>query len=174
MCVEGKADTYTADEGRDEGDTRLCARDGLGEAEEKGEVAVDAVIALELAGSLDTLPGGRNLDEDALLLDADGVVERDELLGLGLGRLLVVREARIDLGRDTAGDDLEDLLAEFDELHRPRQVRQPHARKQRWARYGQAGFKSAILTRRSKAAFAWSSILPPFCLPAWTAASIRL
>ena len=116
MRVEGKAATYTAHEGRDEGDTRLGARNSLGEAEEKGEVAVDAVIALELARSLDTLPGGRDLDEDALLLDADGVVERDELLGLGLGRFLVVREARVDLGRDTARDDLQDLLTELDEL----------------------------------------------------------
>ena len=77
---------------------------------------MDAVVTLELARSLDTLPSRSDLDEDALLLDADGLVERDELLGLGLGRRLVVREARIDLSRDPAGDDLQNLLAELDEL----------------------------------------------------------
>ena len=108
--------TYTADEGRDESDARLCAGNSLREAEEKGEVAVDAVVTLELARSLDTLPSRSDLDEDALLLDADGLVERDELLGLGLGRRLVVREARIDLGGDTAGNDLQDLLVKLNEL----------------------------------------------------------
>ena len=77
---------------------------------------MDAVVTLELARSLDTLPSRSDLDEDALLLDADGLVERDELLGLGLGCRLVVREARIDLGGDTAGDDLQDLLAKLNEL----------------------------------------------------------
>ena len=123
--------TYTADEGRDEGNTSLRTRNGLREAEEEGEVTVDAVVALELAGGLDTLPGRGDLDEDALLLDPDRLVERNELLGLGLRRLLVVGEAGVDLGRDTAGDDLEDLLAEFDELHRPRQVHQPDARREK-------------------------------------------
>lgn len=32
---------------------------------------MDTVVALELAGSLDALPGGGDLDEDAVLLDAD-------------------------------------------------------------------------------------------------------
>ena len=82
-------DTYTADEGRDEGNTSLRTRNGLREAEEEGEVTVDAVVALELAGGLDTLPGRGDLDEDALLLDTDGLVERDEFLRLLLGRLLV-------------------------------------------------------------------------------------
>ena len=77
---------------------------------------MNVIITLEFASGLDTLPCTCDLDEDALLLDADGLVERDELLGLGLGRRLVVREARIDLSRDTAGDNLENLLAELDEL----------------------------------------------------------
>ena len=78
---------------------------------------MDAVVALELARSLDALPGRSNLDEDALLLDADGLVEGDQLLGLGLGRLLVEGQTGVDLSRDTAGDDLQDLLSELDELY---------------------------------------------------------
>ena len=108
--------TYAADEGGDEGNAGLSASNGLREAEKKGEVAVDAVVTLELARSLDTLPGGRDLDEDALLLDTNGLVEGNELLRLRLGRLLVVGETGVDLSRDTAGDDLQDLLAELDEL----------------------------------------------------------
>ena len=66
--------TYTADEGRDEGDLGLSACNGLTETEEKGKVAVDAILGLELLRRLDTLPGRGDLDENALLLNADGVV----------------------------------------------------------------------------------------------------
>lgn len=104
----------TADEGRDEGDTSLSAGNGLGEAEEEGEVAVDALL-LESAGSLDTLVGGGNLDEDALLVNAELLVLGNEGVSLGLGGLGVEGEAGVDLGGDTAGDDLEDLTAEEDE-----------------------------------------------------------
>jgi hypothetical protein len=107
--------THAADERRDQGDARLSARDGLTEAEEEREVAVDA-LALELARGLDALPRRGDLDQHALLLDADALVERDERLGLGDRAGLVEGEARVDLGRDAAGDDLEDLRAEVHEL----------------------------------------------------------
>lgn len=90
-------------------------RSYLAEGEEKGEVAVDALDSLEVLGSLDTLPGGGDLDEDALLGDAGILVETDDLLGLGDGGLLVEGETGIDLGRDTAGDDLQDLDTKVDE-----------------------------------------------------------
>ena len=67
-------------------------------------------------GSLNTLPRRRNLDEDTLLGDANRLVKGNELLGLGLGGLLVEGETGIDLSRDTTRDDLENLLAELDEL----------------------------------------------------------
>ena len=108
--------TYTADEWGDQGDTGLGASNSLSETEEESEVAVNVVLSLKLAGSLDTLPCGRNLDKNAVLGDADRLVESDELLGLRLGGLLVEGQAGIDLSGDTAGDDLEDLLAELDEL----------------------------------------------------------
>ena len=74
--------TYATDEWRDESDVGLCASNGLSEAKEEGEVAVDAVVLLEHAGSLDTLPGGCNLDENTLFLNADALVELDVLESL--------------------------------------------------------------------------------------------
>jgi hypothetical protein len=96
--------------------THLCTGNGLSKAKEKSQVAVDLVVTLELTRSLDTLPGGRDLDQDTVLVDTLGLVERNELLGLGLGGLLVEGETGIDLGRDTAGNNLEDFLAKVDEL----------------------------------------------------------
>lgn len=69
----------TSDEGGDEGDLCLGAGDGLAETEEEGEVAVDLMFALELSGGLDTLPGGRDLDENSLFWDADGLIEIDQV-----------------------------------------------------------------------------------------------
>jgi hypothetical protein len=84
--------THTFKEWRNEGNACLRTRHRLLESEQEGQVAVDA------------FPRAGDLDEDTLLLDADGVVEGDELLGLG--GLLVERESGVDLGGDTAGDDL--------------------------------------------------------------------
>lgn len=70
------------DEGGDEGHTGLRACNGLFKAEEQREVAVDRILCLKLAGSLDTLPGRGNLDEDAVLVDTELLVESDEVLGL--------------------------------------------------------------------------------------------
>jgi hypothetical protein len=59
-----------ADEGGDEESTGLSSSDGLDEREHEGEVGVDAVLGLEDLGGLDTFPGGSDLDENAVLLDA--------------------------------------------------------------------------------------------------------
>ena len=77
---------------------------------------MDTVITLKLAGGLDTLPGRSDLDEDTLLLNANRVVESNELAGLSLGALLVEGETGIDFSRDTTGDDSQNLLAELDKL----------------------------------------------------------
>lgn len=66
-----------ADEGGDEEGTGLGGGDGLGKGEHEGQVAVDAVLALENFGGLDTLPGGGNLDQNAVLGDTDGLVKLD-------------------------------------------------------------------------------------------------
>lgn len=65
----------TTNEWRDEEGTGLGGGDGLDLREEKGEVAVDAMLFLKDARGLDTFPGGGDLDEDAVLGDAFGLVE---------------------------------------------------------------------------------------------------
>ena len=95
---------------------------------------MDTVVPLEFPSGLDTLPGGGDLDKDTLLLDANGLVQGDQLLGLsgmrdcskknqsklfadlGLGGLLIEGKASVNFSGDTAGDDGENLLAELDEL----------------------------------------------------------
>ena len=75
----------TADEGRDESDTSLGASNSLAEPEQESEVAVDLFVALEFTSSLDTLPAGSDLDENAFLGDADGLVELDQVPSLHRG-----------------------------------------------------------------------------------------
>lgn len=89
--------TYTSDERRNESNTSLSTGNSLAETEEESQVAVDVVLLLELTGGLDTLPCRSDLDEDTLLLDTNGVVESNELLGLGLGALLVEGKTGVDL-----------------------------------------------------------------------------
>ena len=72
----------TADEGRDEGDAGLSTSDSLAETEQESEIAVNLLVALEFASSLDTLPGRGDLDENAFLRDANGLVELDQVPGL--------------------------------------------------------------------------------------------
>lgn len=43
---------------------------------------MNAVLGFELPGGLDTFPGGGNLDEDAVFVDTDGLVELDKVTGL--------------------------------------------------------------------------------------------
>lgn len=64
----------TTDEGGDEESTGLGGGDGLDEREHESEVAVNAVLGLEDVGSLDSLVGGGNLDQDARLVNALGLV----------------------------------------------------------------------------------------------------
>lgn len=73
------------------------------------------MLALQDLGGLDTLPGRRKLDEDALLANANRLVQVDDVQSLVNRGLLVERETGVDLGRNLAGDDFENLLAELDE-----------------------------------------------------------
>jgi hypothetical protein len=107
----------TADERRNQEGTGLSGSNSLHLGEHKSQVAVDAVLVLQLARSLDTLPGGGKLDQHARLVDADALVQVDDVQGLVNGSLLVERQRGIDLGGNLAGDDLEDLLAELDQQH---------------------------------------------------------
>lgn len=65
----------TANEGGDEVGVGLSGSNSLDEGEHEGQVAVDAVVTLQDLGGLDTLPGGGDLDQDTVLLDALLLVE---------------------------------------------------------------------------------------------------
>jgi hypothetical protein len=60
----------TTDEGRDEEGTGLSGGNSLDQGEHEGQVGVDAVVALQDLGGLDTLPCRGNLDQDTLLANA--------------------------------------------------------------------------------------------------------
>lgn len=124
-----------ADERRDEEGTGLGTGDGLNQREHQGQVAVDLVLRLEDVSGLDALPGGSDLDQDAVAGNADRLVHLaglvvclpdwvtgeavlrylDDVQGLVDGDLGIVGETGIDLSRHLSGDDLENLLAELDE-----------------------------------------------------------
>lgn len=123
----------TANEGRDEEGTGLSGSDGLNRREHQSQVGVDVVLGLQDVSSLDTLVGRGDLDENAVLgdtgllvellqesaerrqkhlrYDATHVDDTEGLLDTGVG---VEGESGVNLGRDLAGDDLKDLLAELD------------------------------------------------------------
>jgi hypothetical protein len=111
-----RAMTHSADERRNQSHASFRTCNGLGEAEEKGEIAVNAFVALELARRLDTFPGRCDFDEHTFLPDSDGLVKRNELFGLGLCRFLVKGETGVNFCGDTAGNDSKDLFAKFNEL----------------------------------------------------------
>src|SRR6478752_7910598 len=102
------------DERRDQGDLGLGAGDRLGEAEEQGQVGVNALF-FQLFSGFDALPSGAELDQHALALDSGSFVQLDEVARLVDAAIPVEAEARVDLGRDTTGDQLQDLAAEIHE-----------------------------------------------------------
>lgn len=65
----------TADEGGDEVGASLGGGDGLDEGEHEGEVGVDSVLGLEDLRSLDAFPGRGDLDQNAVLVDTNLLVE---------------------------------------------------------------------------------------------------
>ncbi len=79
--------------------------------EEQSHVAVDALL-LEDLSCLDALPGGGELDENAIARDTGLVVEGDDCARFGDGSVDIVGEAGVDLGGDTARDDVENLATE--------------------------------------------------------------
>ena len=74
--------THTSNEWGNESHPGFCTSNGLTEPEEKGKVAVDLVLALQFTGSLDTLPGACDLDQDALLRDTNRFIEFNQVQGL--------------------------------------------------------------------------------------------
>ena len=75
---------------------------------------MNAMVSLQDLGSLDPLPGGGELDQDAVLGDAELLVEGDQLQGLGYLALHVEAESGVHLSGDSALHNLQDLGAEAD------------------------------------------------------------
>ncbi len=102
------------DERRDQLRAGFGAGGGLHEREQQGHVALDAFLLQHLGGA-DSFPGRGELDQHALAADAGGFVQVDQFAALVDRALGVERQARVDLGRDAARDDLEDFGAEGDQ-----------------------------------------------------------
>lgn len=103
-----------ADERRDQLGAGVGAGDRLAQREQQGHVAADAFLFQDLGGA-DAFPGGGHLDEHAFALDAGCLVQLDQVAALGHRAFDVERQAGVDLGRDAARDDAQDLLAEGDQ-----------------------------------------------------------
>jgi len=73
---------------------------------------VHTVLVLQDLGRLDALPGGRQLDQNSLLVDAQGFVQGDQLQGLLHALLGVEGQAGIDLGGNATGHNLQDFRSE--------------------------------------------------------------
>lgn len=86
----------TANEGGDEKGTGLSGGDGLNFGEQESQVAVNLVVALEDAGSLDSLPCGCDFNQDAGLIDADGLVEINDVESLVDGALSIERPSGVN------------------------------------------------------------------------------
>ena len=102
------------DERRDQLRAGLGASHRLDERKKEREVAVDAFLFQHLGGP-DPLPGGRDLDQDAIPRNPLRLVERDELAALCDRPRSVKRQACVGFGGDAAGDDFENLHAERNE-----------------------------------------------------------
>ena len=88
----------TADEGRNEGDTGFGTSHSLTKTEQESEVTVDLFITLEFTGSLDTLPGRCDFNENAFLGNANGLIKFDQVSGLHRRRSHVQRLWKKEIG----------------------------------------------------------------------------
>lgn len=120
------------DKGRDEESTSFGSGDSLRQREQKCKIAVNAVVFLQNLGSLYSLPGWGQLDQNSILADANffielrkfiqhfgGILARsltyfDDVKGLVDGCLSVKRKSSIDLSGDSPGDNLQYLVSKFD------------------------------------------------------------
>src|SRR5208283_4679252 len=103
-----------ADERRNQGYPGFGARNGLGEAKEQCQIAVDAFLLKKL-GCANSLPGAGDLDQDAVARHALVLIKQDELAGLGDRTRGVKAQSGGNLGRNPPGDDLENFTSKKDE-----------------------------------------------------------
>lgn len=96
---------------------------------------MDTIHLFELSGSLNAFPRGRDLDENTVFADPNGLVERDDVsclchdridwtvltamltcTHLFLRRLWIERETGINLCGNPSRDDVQNFLPKFDQL----------------------------------------------------------
>ena len=102
-----------AHKGGDEGHPGFGTGHGLHQAEQQGEVAVDAFLFQHLR-RLDPFPRGGNFDQHPLPAEAGCFIAPNDLTGLADGGLRVVTETGIHLGGHPTGHHLEDFFPEAD------------------------------------------------------------
>ncbi|ENN87512.1 hypothetical protein RHSP_43945 [Rhizobium freirei PRF 81] len=102
-----------ADEGRDQECLGVSAGNSLRLAEQQRQIAVDAFL-LQHFGGTDAFPGGGELDEDAITLDAALLVGSDDGAGLGERGLRIERQVGVDFGRNTTGNETGKRCADGD------------------------------------------------------------
>mmetsp|Transcript_26344 Transcript_26344/g.67050 ORF Transcript_26344/g.67050 Transcript_26344/m.67050 type:complete len:337 (+) Transcript_26344:509-1519(+) len=100
----------------DERGARVSARGRLCKREEQRHVAVDALL-LQLAARLDALPGGRNLNVDALWVHPLLAVQLHQAQRLVVRGARVIGQVRVNLGRHAPRHNLEHLSTQ---VHRQR------------------------------------------------------
>ncbi len=86
---------------------------GLGEGKQQGQVGLDAFLFQHLGGA-DALPGGGQLDQDAIVADACFVVEADQFASLGDAGVGVEGETGVHFGGDAARDDFQHFQTDVD------------------------------------------------------------
>ncbi|MNI79042.1 hypothetical protein D3C73_1354730 [compost metagenome] len=102
---------HPANKRRDQECAGFGAGECLGEVEDQRQVALDA-LTLQFAGRANALPGGGELDEEALTWNARRLVQCDQAPGLGQACLLIEGQPRIDLARYPAGHVLQQVAAQ--------------------------------------------------------------
>src|SRR5208283_2285906 len=98
-------------ERRDEGNARLGASYCLGKAEQKGQIAVDALRFKDLRCP-DSFPGARNLNQNSVPRNPFLFVETNELLSLGKSTGRIETQAGWNFGGNPTGYHVENLRPE--------------------------------------------------------------
>ena len=99
-----------AHKGRDQLHLGLAASHCLGKREQQREVGVDA-LALQLCSGLNAFPGGGDLDEHTVDVDAFGLVQLNDALSARDGGAGVKAQAGIHFGGNATRHMLEDFAA---------------------------------------------------------------
>ena len=108
--------THPANERTNQCDTGFSACNRLAETKQQRQITVDPVVPFQFPGGLDTLPSGRNLDQNTVFRDSNRFVQSNELFGFRFSSFLVEGEAGVDFCRNPSRNDGQNLFSEFDEL----------------------------------------------------------